>query len=264
MAGVGSQPAASHHEYYSGRTAVVTAADAIGEAVVRTLLAVGAKVVALVPDIDHILETVGSDVSEGTFCPIYVEIDSAESILDASKAVKAQLPPDGLHLLVNCSGGEVPATSFSDTTLEDFDRSYAVHVRAPWLLTRELLPHLTAAKGAVVNVACQPPVHTYPPCFPYGVSKAALSHASNVGCRELASASVRLNMISPGASAGPAGSSVAPTTVAVDQPQEVAEAVLFLGNGVAAGFITGTELEVAGGATLQSADAAAAAAAAPS
>lgn len=135
---------------------------------------------------------------------------------------------------------------------------------AQWLLTRELLPHLTAAKGAVVNVACQPPVHTYPPCFPYGVSKAALSHASNVGCRELASASVRLNMISPGASAGPAGSSVAPTTVAVDQPQEVAEAVLFLGNGVAAGFITGTELEVAGGATLQSADAAAAAAAAPS
>lgn len=79
MAGVGSQPAASHHEYYSGRTAVVTAADAIGEAVVRTLLAVGAKVVALVPDIDHILETVGSDVSEGTFCPIYVEIDSVSA-----------------------------------------------------------------------------------------------------------------------------------------------------------------------------------------
>lgn len=236
----------------------------------------------------------------------------AESILDASKAVKAQLPPDGLHLLVNCSGAlpcsvasaslvrppspphtllqaeksrphpsatQLWRTSTAPTRCTSGHRCGApaplrpLHAAgltcnaappAQWLLTRELLPHLTAAKGAVVNVACQPPVHTYPPCFPYGVSKAALSHASNVGCRELASASVRLNMISPGASAGPAGSSVAPTTVAVDQPQEVAEAVLFLGNGVAAGFITGTELEVAGGATLQSADAAAAAAAAPS
>lgn len=54
-----------------------------------------------------------------------------------------------LHLLVNNAGGVFSAGA---PTVDGLERTFALNVAAPWVLTEALLETLSAAKGRVVNV----------------------------------------------------------------------------------------------------------------
>lgn len=56
-----------------------------------------------------------------------------------------------IDLLIHCAGHIVPA-GYASAKIEDFDAQYFINVRAPFLLTRELLPAIRASKGQVVFV----------------------------------------------------------------------------------------------------------------
>jgi len=56
-----------------------------------------------------------------------------------------------LDILVHCAG-VIRQAAMGQSSTEDFDLQYATNVRAPYVLTRELLPLLTAAKGQVVFI----------------------------------------------------------------------------------------------------------------
>ncbi|MCC6208465.1 MAG: SDR family NAD(P)-dependent oxidoreductase [Gammaproteobacteria bacterium] len=57
----------------------------------------------------------------------------------------------GIDLLIHCAGHIVPG-DYASARLEDFDAQYFINVRAPFLLTRELLPAIRDRKGQVVFV----------------------------------------------------------------------------------------------------------------
>ncbi|RCK68498.1 SDR family NAD(P)-dependent oxidoreductase [Desertihabitans brevis] len=81
-----------------------------------------------------------------------------------------------------------------DTTVESFDRHYAVNVRATWLLLAEFARQLPATGGAVVALTSDHTVHN----LPCGATKGALDRLVLAAAHELADRGLRSNVINPG------------------------------------------------------------------
>ncbi len=90
-------------------------------------------------------------------------------------------------------------SSILDTTVESWDRHFAVNARAVWLLIKAFAEHLpagttTAARGRIVALTSDHAVHN----LPYGASKGALDRIVVAAAVELASRGIRANVINPG------------------------------------------------------------------
>lgn len=81
-----------------------------------------------------------------------------------------------------------------DTTVESFDRHYAVNARASWQLIREFALQVPASGGRIVALTSDAVVHN----IPYGASKAALDRIVLASARELANRRIFANVINPG------------------------------------------------------------------
>lgn len=133
-------------------------------------------------------------------------------------------------------------------TLEQWNRVLAVNLTAPMLLAQGVSP-LMESGGAIVNVASTRALQSEPNSEGYAASKGglvALSHAlaASLGPR------VRVNCISPGWISD--GQDLTETdhqqhwAGRVGQPEDIAEAVLFLLSD-RAGFVTGQNWVIDGG-----------------
>ncbi|GAA1843384.1 SDR family oxidoreductase [Agromyces salentinus] len=80
-----------------------------------------------------------------------------------------------------------------DTTLESFDRHFAVNTRAAWLLIRAFAGQV-AGGGRVVALTSDHTVGN----LPYGASKGALDRIVVAAARELAPLGITANLINPG------------------------------------------------------------------
>jgi len=81
-----------------------------------------------------------------------------------------------------------------ETTVESFDRHYAVNVRASWLLIREFALHVPASGGRIVALTSDAIIEN----IPYGSTKAALDRVVLACARELADRHILANVINPG------------------------------------------------------------------
>jgi 3-oxoacyl-[acyl-carrier protein] reductase len=81
-----------------------------------------------------------------------------------------------------------------DTTVESFDRHYAVNVRASWQLLAAFARQLPARGGAVVALTSDHTVDN----LPYGATKAALDRLVLAAAHELGDLRLRANVINPG------------------------------------------------------------------
>lgn len=81
-----------------------------------------------------------------------------------------------------------------DTTIESFDRHYAVNVRATWLLLAAFARQLPGSGGAVVALTSDHTVRN----LPYGITKGGLDRLVLAAAHELAEAGLRANVINPG------------------------------------------------------------------
>lgn len=80
------------------------------------------------------------------------------------------------------------------TTLESFDRHYAVNVRATWLLLAAFAGQLPPGGGVAVALTSDHTVHN----LPYGATKAAADRLVLAAAHELAGRGLRANVINPG------------------------------------------------------------------
>ena len=83
-----------------------------------------------------------------------------------------------------------------DTTVESFDRHFAVNARASWLLIREYGRRFCGAHGSGRIIALTSD-HTVGN-LPYGASKGALDRITLAAARELAHLGVTANVVNPG------------------------------------------------------------------
>lgn len=83
-----------------------------------------------------------------------------------------------------------------NTSVESFDRHFAVNARATWLLVREFAQRLGAPDPQARIVALTSDHTTFN--LPYGASKGALDRIVLAAARELGHLQVRANVINPG------------------------------------------------------------------
>jgi 3-oxoacyl-[acyl-carrier protein] reductase len=115
-----------------------------------------------------------------------------------ARLVDAAAAAGGLHGLV-MSHCESVDSSVLDTTVESWDRHFAVNARASWLLIKAFAEHLpgettTEARGRIVALTSDHSAHN----LPYGTSKGALDRIVVAAAAELGSRGIRANVINPG------------------------------------------------------------------
>jgi NAD(P)-dependent dehydrogenase (short-subunit alcohol dehydrogenase family) len=103
-----------------------------------------------------------------------------------------------VDILVN-SAGTFPVASLEEGTLEDYDRCFAVNVRAPFLLMRLLAPQMAERRwGRIVNIGSSSAYAGFKDTAVYCASKHALLGLSRSLYQEYKDRSVRVFCLSPG------------------------------------------------------------------
>jgi pteridine reductase len=178
--------------------------------------------------------------------------DLPASIETVAKEFQAAF--DRLDLLVNNASIYQPS-GLQDVTLAAMRRMWAIHAEAPLLLCRQFEKHLRSRGGAVVNMLDLLAERPWPEYLAYCASKAALANLTLGLARELAP-QVRVNGIAPGVVEWPPNYPQSDRDQYLKRvplaragtPQDVAEAVLFLGH--AGGYVTGQILRLDGGRSI--------------
>jgi len=159
-----------------------------------------------------------------------------------------------LDVLVN-SAAIYFRTAVGAVTAEDWDRLFALNLRAPFLLTQALAPALRERKGRVVMITDVGGMEPWPGYLPYGATKAGLIYLTRGFAKALAP-EVLVNAVAPGTVLPPADA--APGDIAAEEartalkrlgaPEDIARAVAFL---CESDYITGQVLAVDGGKLLR-------------
>ncbi|NPA17426.1 MAG: SDR family NAD(P)-dependent oxidoreductase [Aquificae bacterium] len=103
----------------------------------------------------------------------------------------------GIDVLINNASIYYP-TDFFKTRIEDLDRFYTVHVKAPFVLSRILGERMYRQKsGRIINIADYSGLRPYRNFTPYSVSKGAMLTLTRALAKEL-SPYVLVNAVLPG------------------------------------------------------------------
>jgi NAD(P)-dependent dehydrogenase (short-subunit alcohol dehydrogenase family) len=180
------------------RTALITGGSrGLGLALARYLAADGWNLVVDGRDADA-LERARRDVdAAGPGTVIALPGDIADPVHVAA-LVNAAAGQGGFELLVNNAGtlGPSPLPHVAWLRTGDLERILQTNVVAPLRLVQAALPHLRAARGAIVNVTSDAAVEGYEGWGGYGASKAALEQLSRVLAAE--ETDVRVLWVDPG------------------------------------------------------------------
>ncbi len=159
-----------------------------------------------------------------------------------------------IDVLVN-NAGVVTAKPFFDLTVADFDLTFAVDVRASFLLAQAAAKRMTNG-GSIVNITS---VHEHiprPNLSVYAAAKAALGMLTKGLALELADRNIRVNSVAPGVIATPRNEADAHSLDSevplgrAGKPEEVANLVSWLCSDEAA-YVTGASYIIDGGMVQQ-------------
>ncbi|GHC79986.1 short-chain dehydrogenase [Nocardiopsis terrae] len=141
------------------------------------------------------VDTLGADLAERGAATVAVEADLADPASPARvfDEVEQRLGPVRALVMCHCESLD---SGLLDTTVESFDRHFAVNARAPWLLVREFGLRFTGEHGSgrIIALTSDHVVDN----LPYGASKGALDRIVLAAARELAHLGVSANVINPG------------------------------------------------------------------
>lgn len=237
------------------RVALVTgAARGQGAAITARLVADGFCVAACDRLVDGVRATADALDSRRTLA-VPLDVTSAEQWQTAVATTVARF--GALTTLVN-NAGVLHRASLGEETPAAFEGSWRVNCLGPFLGIQAALPHLREADGAsIVNTCSTGAIRPFPHHSAYGSSKWALRGLTQVAAVELAAAGIRVNAVFPGPVDTPMLDDATQTRLAahalmgrIGRPVEIADAVAFLVSEHAS-FITGSELTVDGGQSLQ-------------
>ncbi len=176
---------------------------------------------------------------------IFGDFSTQEKISEFIKDV-----PNVKNLINNV--GNILIKSSIDTTIEEYVDLMSVNLFAPIQITGAFLPGIKESSGSIINigVAGAGNIRADLKYSAYSMSKLALLHYTKTLAKELAPQNVRVNMVSPGEleNSVTLKNSKIPMMRA-GSLKEVARVVDFLLKDES-GYITGQNIEVAGGLAL--------------
>ena len=184
-------------EPLAGKTAFVTGgARRIGRAIALTLAAAGADVaISYRSSHTEAAQTAAEIRAHGRRAGlVQCDVRSEPSVRAAVAAVVAEF--GGLDLLVN-NAAVFASAALESLTLEQWDAVFETNARGPFLVTREALPHLRAARGRIVNIGSLGGYHPWAGHAHYCASKAALNMLTATMAKAFAP-EVSVNCVAPG------------------------------------------------------------------
>lgn len=244
----------------TGRTALVTGASkGIGLEVCKVLADAGADVVAVARDRAGLEEARAAVEAKGRRC-LVVEADMATVEGPREAAARALNAFGTIDVLVN-NAGVALLDELAVATVEDWDRTMAVNLRAPFLLAQALVARMIEKKaGKIVNVSSQTGIVALERHGAYAASKNGLNALTKVMTVEWSRHNIQCNAVCPTIIMTPMGEKVwsdpkkhgpmlAKTPLGrFGRPVEVADVVLFLASR-ASDLVTGETILCDGGFT---------------
>jgi NAD(P)-dependent dehydrogenase (short-subunit alcohol dehydrogenase family) len=180
---------------FDGRVALVTgAARGIGRAIARAFVAEGAEVAAA----DVLEEGLASLRAElGERIAVF-PVDLADAAETAALVGRVLERFGRLDVLVNCAALQ-PDGPALEVSQDEFDRTFAVNVRAPFALMQDACRHFVdVGGGVIVNIASANAIRNESPESVYNASKAALVALTRAFAHELGHLGIRVNAVCPG------------------------------------------------------------------
>src|SRR5579864_2228515 len=182
----------------SGKTALVTGASrGIGRASALELAAAGAQVLVHFSSGASEAEAVVAEIRKagGKAEKVGADLSEPEGPHALARQVRA-IVGDRLDILV-ANAGVSKAASIEDTTIEDFDRQFAVNVRAPYFLVQQLLPVMCKGSNIVFtsSFAARASAGTL---FAYAATKGAVDTLVKHFAAALGPRGIRVNAVAPG------------------------------------------------------------------
>lgn len=176
------------------------ATGAIGGAIARTLAAEGASLLLLGRD-EARLRAIGEELETQGCAVRTLAGDLTGQPAVAQAGASAESLGDGVDLFVHAAG-VFRAGPLESAPIEDLDLQFAVNVRAPYLLTRRLLPALRARRGLVVFVNSTAGLGAGAGSAAYAASKHALRAVADGLRAEVNADGVRVLSVYPGRTRG--------------------------------------------------------------
>jgi 3-oxoacyl-[acyl-carrier protein] reductase len=182
----------------NGKTALVTGASrGIGRASALALAAAGAQTLVHYgrggTEADGVVAEIRKAGGRGDV--VAADLERADGPHKLAKLTR-NIVGDRLDILVANAGVSKSAT-IEDTTIEDFDKLFAVNVRAPFFLVQQLLPILSKGSSIVLvaSLAARGVVGTIPA---YAATKGAIDTLVKHFASLLGARGIRVNAVAPG------------------------------------------------------------------
>ncbi|MDT7787874.1 MAG: hypothetical protein QOF58_6293 [Pseudonocardiales bacterium] len=236
----------------AGKKALVTGATSgIGRSIAVKLAEAGATVYLTGRRAELGKETV--ELVEQAGGTAHFIVSDVASITDVRKLAEEVGEVD---VLVN-NAGIFPFSPTPEQSLDGYQQVFDVNVRGTYFLTAALAPAMVArGSGSIVNVSSIAAVIGTPIGSVYNASKAAMDALTRSWAVEFGPAGVRVNSVAPGPiatdaavqGAGEMFEAITALTALkrVGQPEEIAEAVVFLASDRSS-YVTGSVITADGG-----------------
>jgi NAD(P)-dependent dehydrogenase (short-subunit alcohol dehydrogenase family) len=243
-----------------GKTALVTGASrGIGRASALALAQKGAQVLVHYSSAAAEAEAVVNEIRAlgGRAQALGVDLSAPDAPHKLAAQVR-EIVGSRLDILV-VNAGISKAAAIEETSTEDFDRLFAVNVRAPFFLVQQLLPILGEGSSVVLlsSLAAHAAVGTL---YAYAMTKGAIDTMVKHFAAALGPRGIRVNAVAPGVvetdmsnfaktDAGRDFTLGIQALKRVAQPDDIAGAIAFLASEEAR-WITGDTIHVDGGSKL--------------
>lgn len=177
------------------------------------------------------LDEVKKKIEEGSDVQVFslaVDLENEDEILNLADLIKEKAPH--LSFLIHCAG-VIKNEAFQNTTTDQFDEIFKINARAPYILTRSLLPFLKKNRGQIVFVNSSVVQHSSAGRGLYTFSKIALKGIADVLRQELNAYGIKVVSIFPGQTATPMQQNIYQNLSKtynpeiLIQPEEIAETV---------------------------------------
>ncbi|MEN3975714.1 SDR family oxidoreductase [Emcibacter sp. SYSU 3D8] len=178
---------------FNGKVVIVTGGSSgIGRAAALSFAGKGAKVVITGRRAQALKEAAGDNPNIAG-----IVADAARPEDAARTVAKAAETWGRVDILVNNAGAGA-ILPLADASADRIGQILAVNVIGPSLLSAAALPHLIAAKGAIINVSSTFGHKAVAGLGHYAASKAALEHLTRCWALELAPHGIRVNAVAAG------------------------------------------------------------------
>jgi NAD(P)-dependent dehydrogenase (short-subunit alcohol dehydrogenase family) len=236
-----------------GKAVLVTgAASGIGRMTALRMAAEGAELALGDRDLEGAQATADEIATAGGRATAF-HFDAADGASCRRLVDQAVAALGKLDVLANIAG-ILQRGPFAEMTSETWDATFAVNITAHFHLIQQALPHLTATRGNIVNMASSSAMRGVPQSSAYSATKHAVVGLTKSLAGEFRDRHIRVNAISPGPIATPLIMAIKPppgspqASIAWGETEDVAAAVIYLASDEAK-FVNGAVLTVDGGQT---------------